>query len=174
MVINPVIHYGLIIEPVPNSLGVLWNGQYVGKQDGGIKLDYLQRIVSGLNPAPDGSTVPVILFCKGCNGHLEAMADTGCHALGIDWTMPLSEARARVGERVAIQGNLDPSILLASPEVIRSQVAHTLDSFGHGNGHIFNLGHGITPDVKPEHLAALVDAVAELSPAYHRETRGSF
>ncbi len=132
-------------------------------------LDYLERIVSGLKPAPDGSTVPVILFCKGCNGHLEAMADTGAHALGVDWTLPLSEAKTRVGGRVAIQGNLDPAILLASPEVIRSQVAHTLESFGHGNGHVFNLGHGITPDVKPEHLAALVDAVAEISPAYHQE-----
>ena len=130
-------------------------------------LYYLQKIVAGLNTAPDGSKVPVILFCKACNGHLEAIAATGCEAMGVDWTITLGEARQRVGGRVAIQGNLDPSILLASPEVIRQQVAATLESFGSGNGHIFNLGHGITPDVSPEHLAALVDAVIDLSPQYH-------
>ncbi len=87
--------------------------------------------------------------------------------MGIDWTINLSQARNRIGERVAIQGNLDPSVLLASTDVIYEQVAETLKSFGPGNGHVFNLGHGITPDVKPEHLAALVNAVAELSPQYH-------
>ena len=130
-------------------------------------LDYLQQIVSGIKPAPDGSVVPVIVFCKGCNGHLEAIADTGCHAAGVDWTIALADARARVGSRVALQGNMDPSVLLSSPEVIRDQVDKVLKSFGAGNGHVFNLGHGITPDVKPENLAALVDAIAELSPAYH-------
>jgi uroporphyrinogen decarboxylase len=130
-------------------------------------LQYLQQIVAGLNAAPDGSKVPVIVFCKGCNGHLEAIADIQCEAMGVDWTVTLAEARSRVGDRVALQGNLDPSILLASPEVIRNQVADTLKSFGSGNGHVFNLGHGITPNVKPEHMAALVDAVAEFSPQYH-------
>jgi uroporphyrinogen decarboxylase len=130
-------------------------------------LNYLQRIVSGLKSATDGSVVPVIVFCKGCNGHLEAIADTGCHAAGVDWTISLADARSRIGDRVALQGNMDPSILLASPEVIRRQAAETLESFGHGNGHVFNLGHGITPDVNPEHLGALIDAIVELSPAYH-------
>ncbi len=130
-------------------------------------LNYLQQIVAGLNAAPDGTKVPVILFCKGCNGHLESISDTQCDAVGIDWTINLSQARNRIGERVAIQGNLDPSVLLASTDVIYEQVAETLKSFGPGNGHVFNLGHGITPDVKPEHLAALVNAVAELSPQYH-------
>ena len=132
-------------------------------------LDYMQRIVSGLKPGPDGEKVPVILFSKGCNGHLEAMAETGCDALGIDWTLSLEEARGRVGEKVAIQGNLDPAILQASPDVIRQQVSAALQSFGNGPGHVFNLGHGITPDVRPEHLAALVDAVAEFSPTFHTQ-----
>jgi uroporphyrinogen decarboxylase len=110
----------------------------------------------------------VILFSKGCNTQLEVLADSGCDALGVDWTITLSEARKRVGDRVALQGNLDPSILLAGPEVVRREVRETLSSFGHGEGHVFNLGHGITPEVNPEHLAALVDAVREFSPAYHQ------
>ncbi|MDH3924952.1 MAG: uroporphyrinogen decarboxylase, partial [Xanthomonadales bacterium] len=104
---------------------------------------------------------------KGCNTQLEALADTGCDALGVDWTITLNEARQRVGDRVALQGNLDPSILLASKEVIRKEVGETLRSFGAGNGHVFNLGHGITPEVDPDHLSELLDAVSELSPAYH-------
>ncbi|NND44951.1 MAG: uroporphyrinogen decarboxylase [Xanthomonadales bacterium] len=144
-----------------------WGGVLSHDRFEPFSLQYLARIVAGLDQAPDGSTVPVILFCKGCNGHLEAMADTGCHALGVDWTMSLQEARARVGDRVAIQGNLDPSVLLAMPAVIRQQAGDVLASFGPGNGHVFNLGHGITPDVPPEHLGALVDAVKELSTQYH-------
>lgn len=144
-----------------------WGGALGYRAFGEFSLQYIQRIVSGLNSAPDGTKVPVIVFCKGCNGHLEAIADTGCDALGLDWTITLEEARKRVGHRVALQGNLDPSILLASTDVIRTQVAETLESFGPGNGHVFNLGHGITPEVKPEHLGALVEAVTELSPAYH-------
>ncbi|MEE4218759.1 MAG: uroporphyrinogen decarboxylase [Xanthomonadales bacterium] len=131
-------------------------------------LRYMQQIVAGLKREHEGRKIPVILFSKGCNTQLEALADSGCDALGVDWTITLSEARQRVGDRVALQGNLDPSILLASPEVVRREAGQTLASFGHGEGHVFNLGHGITPDVNPEHLAALVDAVRELSPAYHQ------
>jgi uroporphyrinogen decarboxylase len=130
-------------------------------------LRYMEQIVSGLQREADGRRVPVILFSKGCNTQLEALADSGCDALGVDWTISLEEARRRVGERVALQGNLDPSVLLAEPGIIRDQAAETLASFGHAEGHVFNLGHGITPDVNPDHLAALIDAVAELSPAYH-------
>ena len=111
--------------------------------------------------------LPVILFSKGCSTQLEALADTGCDALGVDWTISLNEARSRVGDRVALQGNLDPSILLASRKVIRREVSETLTSFGQGNGHVFNLVHGITPDVDPEHLSALISAVQELSPEFH-------
>ena len=161
--LNAQIESGVQVIQIFDS----WGGALSHAAFREFSLAYLQRIVSGLNTSENGSDVPVILFCKGCNGHLEAMADTGCDALGVDWTITLSEARNRVGDRVALQGNLDPSILLASPEVIREQVALTLESFGHGSGHVFNLGHGITPDVKPEHLGALINAVAELSPGYH-------
>jgi uroporphyrinogen decarboxylase len=131
-------------------------------------LQYMQRIVSGLKREHDGQRIPVILFSKGCNTQLEALADSGCDALGVDWTITLDEARRRVGDRVALQGNLDPSVLLAGPEVIRAQVGETLASFGRGEGHVFNLGHGITPDVDPDNLAALIAAVREFSPAYHQ------
>lgn len=131
-------------------------------------LRYMQQIVAGLKREHEGRKIPVILFSKGCNTQLEVLADSGCDALGVDWTITLSEARKRVGDRVALQGNLDPSILLAGPEVVRREVRETLSSFGHGEGHVFNLGHGITPEVNPEHLAALVDAVREFSPVYHQ------
>ena len=127
----------------------------------------MQRIVAGLKRESEGRRVPVILFSKGCNTQLEALAGTGCDALGVDWTIALQEARRRVGERVGLQGNLDPAILLSDPDVIRREVSRVLQSFGTGHGHVFNLGHGITPDVDPANLAALVSAVRELSPAFH-------
>jgi uroporphyrinogen decarboxylase len=130
-------------------------------------LAYMQRIVDSLTREADGRKVPVVLFTKGGGPWLEAMADTGCDGLGVDWTTDLSEARAKVGERVALQGNLDPAVLYASPEVIREEVRQVLESFGHGSGHVFNLGHGIHPEVKPEHAGAMIEAVVELSPAYH-------
>jgi uroporphyrinogen decarboxylase len=130
-------------------------------------LGYMERIVAGLRRENEGRRVPVILFSKGCNTQLEAIAGSGADAMGVDWTVTLSEARRRVGDRVALQGNMDPSILLASPEVIRDEARKTLQSFGAGEGHVFNLGHGITPEVDPDHLAALLQAVAEFSPAFH-------
>ncbi len=144
-----------------------WGGVLSPETFREFSLQYMQRIVDGLHAGPDGEEIPVVLFSKGCNGHLEALAATGCQALGVDWTISLTEARGRVGDRVALQGNLDPAVLLASPEVIREQAAATLASFGHGEGHVFNLGHGITPEVKPEHLGELVRAIQDLSPAYH-------
>jgi uroporphyrinogen decarboxylase len=131
-------------------------------------LDYMQRIVDGVTREAEGRKVPVVLFTKGGGPWLEAMADTGCDALGVDWTTDLAEARARVGDRVALQGNLDPAVLYASPEVIREEVRHVLESFGHGSGHVFNLGHGIHPEVQPEHAGAMIEAVVEFSPLYHR------
>ena len=131
-------------------------------------LRYMKQIVSGLKREHEGKKIPVILFSKSCNTQLEALADSGCDALGLDWTVTLSEARERVGNKVALQGNLDPSILLAGPDVVRREVQETLASFGHGDGHVFNLGHGITPDVNPDHLAALIGAVREFSPQYHQ------
>jgi uroporphyrinogen decarboxylase len=144
-----------------------WGGILSADTFGEFSLRYLDRIVAGLTRQHDGQRIPVILFCKGSNAHLEAQADTGCDALGVDWTITLAEARARVGHRVALQGNLDPAVLLAKPEVIHQQTNHVLASFGQGGGHVFNLGHGITPDVNPDHLQALIDAVAQQSPAFH-------
>ena len=111
--------------------------------------------------------VPIILFTRGGQAWLEAMANIGCDALGVDWELSLKEARARVGHQVALQGNLDPAILLQSPANIRQAVEAVLADYGQGEGHIFNLGHGITPDVPPEHVQVLVEAVKEESRPYH-------
>jgi uroporphyrinogen decarboxylase len=144
-----------------------WGGILCSRAFQEFSLRYLDRIVSGLTRKSEGRRVPVILFCKGCNTQLEALADTGCDALGVDWTISLQEARERVGNRVALQGNMEPAVLLADPAVIRAEVSQTLASFGRAEGHVFNLGHGITPDVDPENLATLIRTVRELSPAYH-------
>jgi len=127
----------------------------------------MQKIVDGLTRERDGRRVPVILFTKGAGPLLADMVDTGCDALGVDWTTDLSQAREYVQDKVALQGNLDPATLRESPEVIRQGVADVLASYGTGPGHVFNLGHGITPDIDPDNLAVLVDAVHELSPQYH-------
>jgi uroporphyrinogen decarboxylase len=127
----------------------------------------MQTIVDNLARDQGKEPVPVILFTKGAGELLRDMADTGCDALGVDWTTDLATARDYVQDKVALQGNLDPATLRESPEVIRQGVADTLASYGRGPGHIFNLGHGITPDIDPEHLGVLVDAVHELSPQYH-------
>jgi uroporphyrinogen decarboxylase len=112
--------------------------------------------------------VPVILFTKNGGQWLETMADSGADALGIDWTTDLGDARARVGQRVALQGNMDPSILYASPERIRREVETVLASYGQGSGLVFNLGHGIHPHVNPDKVAVVVDAVHDLSRQYHQ------
>jgi uroporphyrinogen decarboxylase len=134
-------------------------------------LQYMQTIVSGLTRHYDGQPVPVILFTKGGGAWLKAQAATSADALGVDWTTDLKEARQAVGHQVALQGNLDPSVLYAPPKVIRDRVAQVLESFGVGEGHVFNLGHGIHPDVDPEHALAFVEAVHELSPKYHGGTQ---
>jgi uroporphyrinogen decarboxylase len=144
-----------------------WGGALSAPAYQEFSLAYMERIVSGLRRENEGRPVPVILFSKGCNTQLEALARTGCDALGVDWTITLQEARGRVGQQVALQGNLDPAVLLSDPETIRREVRKTLASFGPGEGHVFNLGHGITPDVNPDHLAALLAAVREFSPALH-------
>ena len=127
----------------------------------------MQKIIDGLTREKDGRKIPVILFTKGAGPLLADLAETGCDALGVDWTTDLATARRYVGDKVALQGNLNPGTLLESPEKIRQGVADTLASYGDGPGHIFNLGHGITPDVDPDHLGVLVDAVHELSPEFH-------
>ncbi len=130
-------------------------------------LRYLQQIVEGIDRQKDGQKIPVVLFTKGAGQNLTDMSQTGCDALGVDWTIDLSQARELTGGRVALQGNLDPSTLFADPEAIRAAVRRTLDSYGEGPGHAFNLGHGITPGVNPDHLGVLVDEVHR----YSRSTR---
>jgi uroporphyrinogen decarboxylase len=122
-------------------------------------LQYMTKIIAGLHRNYRGKTIPVTLFTKGGSAWLEQIAASGCDGIGLDWTIELGEAERRVGKQVALQGNLDPSVLYASPEVIVSEVNKVLDQFKGKTGHVFNLGHGITPDVNPENMKILVDAV---------------
>ena len=131
-------------------------------------LRYMAQVVDALKADAASRDLPVVLFSKGAGRHLAAMADTGCAGLGVDWTIDLADAREAVNGRVALQGNLDPAILLATPEVIRREVRRVLDSYGNHAGHVFNLGHGITPEVDPENVKVLVDEVH----AYGRQLRG--
>ena len=131
-------------------------------------LRYMRRILGRIPREREASAVPVVLFTKGGGGWIESIAASGCDAVGLDWTVDLGDARARVGARVALQGNLDPVTLLASPVRIRDEVGRVLAEYGAGPGHVFNLGHGVTPDIDPDHVGACVDAVHELSAAYHR------
>ena len=144
-----------------------WGGILTTRDYQAFSLHYMSQIIAGLIREYDGKRIPVILFTKGGQGWLEAMADSGCDALGIDWTIDLSQARSRVGDRVALQGNMDPCVLYAAPERIRQEVALLLESFGKGSGHVFNLGHGIHPHVDPEHARVFIEAVHELSAPYH-------
>ena len=144
-----------------------WGGVLAPAEYREFSLQYMEQIVAGLTREREGRIVPRILFTKGGGAWLQQMAKADCDALGVDWTTDLADARRAVGDSKALQGNLDPSVLYAPPETIRERVAQVFASFGHGNGHVFNLGHGIHPDVPPEHAAAMVAAVHELSPRYH-------
>ena len=131
-------------------------------------LNYMQKIVNGLIKTSEGRKVPSIVFTKGGGLWLEAQAEIGADALGLDWTVDIGSARKRVGDKVALQGNLDPAILLSTPEAIEKQVANVLASYGHGHGHVFNLGHGITQWTPPENAGAMLAAVREHSRQYHQ------
>lgn len=144
-----------------------WGGVLTAQQYEEFSLAYARRILDGLRRQREGSPIPAILFTKGGGLWLEAMADSGYDALGLDWQTPIGQARQRVGNRVALQGNLDPTALYGSPSAIRNGVRQILSDFGSGSGHVFNLGHGIHPDIPPEHVAAMIDAVHEISPAFH-------
>jgi uroporphyrinogen decarboxylase len=144
-----------------------WGGALGAAEYREFSLAYMQRVLDEVKREHDGERVPRILFTKGGGGWLEAIAASGCDAVGLDWTTDLEAARRRVGECVALQGNLDPAVLLAGPEAARKGAAAVLAAFGRGNGHVFNLGHGISQFTPPESVAALVDAVHELSPSYH-------
>ncbi|MDX1252408.1 MAG: uroporphyrinogen decarboxylase [Gammaproteobacteria bacterium] len=144
-----------------------WGGVLTPRDYKEFSLTYMEQIVQGVTREAEGRRVPVILFTKGGGAWLDAMADTGCDALGVDWTTDLADARARTQGRVALQGNMDPSVLYASPGRIRAEVETILASYGPHPGHVFNLGHGIHQHVDPEHARAFVEAVHELSKPYH-------
>ena len=145
-----------------------WGGLLTPSGFNEFSLAYLQKIVSGLTRQQDGEVIPVVLFTKGGGHWLNQLADTGCDALGLDWTTDIHIARQQVGDRVALQGNMDPCMLYAEPQRIEAEVADILARFGQGSGHVFNLGHGIHPDIPPEHVGAFIDAVHKISPTYHR------
>ena len=144
-----------------------WGGILTSAAYREFSLDYMSKIIGGLITENEGRKVPVIVFTKNGGQWLQAIADCACQAIGLDWTTDIGTARSQVGERVALQGNMDPTLLYASTDSIRREVATILKSFGAGSGHVFNLGHGITPEVDPEHVAVFVEAVHELSSQYH-------
>jgi uroporphyrinogen decarboxylase len=146
-----------------------WGGVLSPRDYNEFSLQYMAKIVDGLNRESEGRRVPVTLFTKNGGMWLEQMAATGCDALGLDWTIDISDAKARVGDKVALQGNMDPSMLYAPKARIEQEVKTILDGYGNsGTGHVFNLGHGIHLDVDPEHAGYFINAVKELSPAYHK------
>ena len=136
-----------------------WGGLLNKESYENVSLRYMSKIVEGIHRKYDEKTIPVTLFTKGGSAWLEQIAATGCDGVGLDWTVEIGEAERRIGSKVALQGNLDPSVLYASPEVITAEAYKVLDQFKGQTGHVFNLGHGITPDVNPESMKVLVDAV---------------
>lgn len=144
-----------------------WGGALSHNAYREFSLQYMEKIVAGLTRENEGRVVPRIVFTKGGGLWLEAQAGIGADALGLDWTVDIGEARRRVGDKVALQGNLDPAILLSTPEAIEKEVAAILASYGKGSGHVFNLGHGITQWTPPENAAAMLEAVRKHSQQYH-------
>jgi uroporphyrinogen decarboxylase len=144
-----------------------WGGSLSAAAYREFSLAYMQQIVAGLTREREGRRVPSIVFTKGGGLWLEDIAAIGCDALGLDWTCDIGAARQRVGDKVALQGNLDPMTLFAEPQVIRAEVGKVLSAYGAGSGHVFNLGHGVSQYTAPERVGALVDAVHELSRSYH-------
>jgi uroporphyrinogen decarboxylase len=147
-------------------LFVSWGGAVADGAYQAFSLDYMRRIVAGLQREKDGVRIPAIVFTKGGGLWLDEMADIGADALGLDWTVNLGRARALVGDRVALQGNLDPAVLMAGPEQVRAEVEKALGSYGtpsNGHGHVFNLGHGISQFTPPESVTAMVEAVHSFS-----------
>ena len=145
-----------------------WGGALSHNAYQEFSLAYMQKIISGLSKEAEGRVVPSIMFTKGGGLWLEAQATTGANALGLDWAIDIGQARKRVGDKVALQGNMDPAILLSNPQAIEKEVASILASYGKGNGHVFNLGHGITQWTDPEYADAFISAVHNLSKQYHK------
>lgn len=145
-----------------------WGGVLSPRDYKLFSLQYMEKIVAGLTREYEGQKVPVTLFTKNGGMWLESIADTGCDALGLDWTIDIADAKARVGDKVALQGNMDPSILYAGQQRIEQEVQDILAGFGEGEGHVFNLGHGIHLDVPPENAGHFVEAVHKYSKQYHK------
>jgi uroporphyrinogen decarboxylase len=149
-----------------------WGGGLSAAAYQEFSLQYMQRIVAGLIKEKDGERIPSIVFTKGGGLWLESIANIGCDALGLDWTIDLGEARRRVGDKVALQGNLDPNVLFASPDKIEVEAKKILDSYGPGDtGHVFNLGHGISQFTPPDHVTTLVNTVHEYSKILRRKEK---
>ncbi len=138
-----------------------WGGVLSTEAYQQFSLRYMQRIAEQVTRTIDGHKIPLIFFTKNGGQWLELIADSGCDGVGLDWTMNIADARARVGDKVALQGNLDPYLLFASPDRIKQEVRQIIESYGKGSGHVFNLGHGVDKDTPPEHVAALVEAVKD-------------
>lgn len=141
-----------------------WGGILTPDAFNEFSLQYIKQIIASIN----NKKVPVIVFCKDCGHSLETISTCGCHVVGLDWSVDIGSVRKAIGKNVAVQGNLDPTVLYAKPEKIREEVKKILKKFGHGSGHIFNLGHGILPDIPVEHAKELVNAVKEESPQFHQ------
>jgi uroporphyrinogen decarboxylase len=144
-----------------------WGGSLSGAAYREYSLTYIAEIVSRLTRIRENTRVPVIVFTKGGGAWLEEIAATGCDVVGLDWTTDLAAARLRIGDKAALQGNLDPAVLFAPPARIEEEAAKLLASYGSGPGHIFNLGHGVSQHTDPDHVHALVEAVHALSRRYH-------
>ena len=163
---NTVANYlSAKIEAGCNSVQIFdtWGGILSQKDFDEFSLRYVEKIISQIKRNDE----PVIFFAKGVHYNLNKLAATGADVLGLDWTMDLGKVRREVGDRVALQGNLDPTVLYADKSYIKSEVKNVLSSFGKGNGHVFNLGHGVLPDIDPENVKALVQFVKEESAVFH-------
>ncbi|MCK5728396.1 MAG: uroporphyrinogen decarboxylase [Methylococcales bacterium] len=144
-----------------------WGGMLATEEYLEFSLAYARQVRELLTTNVDGQTIPTLFFTKGGGLWLNEMSKVGFDALGLDWQTDIGFARAQVGDKVALQGNMDPVALYAQPEKITEKVKLILEKYGKGSGHVFNLGHGILPDMNPEHVKAMVDAVHKYSPQYH-------
>jgi uroporphyrinogen decarboxylase len=146
-----------------------WAGVLTPQDFREFSLRYITQIVKGIKP----KNIPIILFAKGAFHSLKQIAETGCDVVGLDWTMDIGLARTEIGNKVALQGNLDPTVLFAPQHIIETEVCSILSKFGYGNGHIFNLGHGILPDTPVENAKFFVNCIKELSVRYHQQKQES-
>jgi uroporphyrinogen decarboxylase len=144
-----------------------WGGSLGTRAFREFSLQYLQRVVSSVTRTCADGAVPLIVYTKGGGAWLEDLVETGADAVGLDWMTDIAAARARIGSRAALQGNLDPGVLFGTPEIIEREVRAVLSAYGHGSGHVFNLGHGISQFTDPENVAKLVELVHLASRAYH-------